>query len=162
MRLYVLLPLCLGAAACYFQEKPPRIVEMRPEDPGLRSLFWMAGAWVTDGAEDRVEEQWSQPDGGTMMGVNRVLRGGETVFSEQLRIEKREHGIVYVAAPEGQEPTTFDLVQMTPAKVVFENLTHDFPNRITYWLSTDGGLHARIEATDGSNPRQWDWVLGER
>ena len=162
MRPYALLLLCFGLTACYFQEKPPRIVELRPEDPGLRSLFWMAGVWVTGGDEDRVEEQWSQADGGTMRGVNRVLRRGETVFSEQLRIEKREDGIFYVAAPEGQEPTTFEMVQMAPAKVVFENLTHDFPNRITYWLSTDGRLHARIEAVDGSNPRQWDWVAGGR
>ena len=159
LRAVVLLP-CI--AACTFQERPTRVVELRPADPGLRSLFWMEGTWVTDRGEDRVEEEWGESESDLMSGANRVIRGGDTVFSEQLRIERREAGIYYLATPEGQETTSFEMVQMSPARVVFENPAHDFPNRIIYWLSMDGRLHARVEAMDGSRAQQWDWVPADR
>ena len=160
MRAYTSLLLCFGLAACIVHQPPPRVVELRPADPGLRALFWMEGSWTTGEGEERTEEQWTCTDDATMVGINRVLRGGEAVSSEQLRIEKREDGIVYVAIPAGQEPTTFRAIYSGPAKVVFENPDHDFPTRITYWLSLEGHLRARIEGTVEGQPRarEWDWT----
>ena len=56
--------------------------------------------------------------------------------------------------PEGQNITLFALVEFTPKKFIFENLEHDFPQRITYEFHKDGKLTSSIEGTvNGENKR---------
>jgi hypothetical protein len=42
---------------------------------------------------------------------------------------------------------------------VFENLEHDFPQRILYWLDVDGRLHARIEGPKEAAEQAQEWVF---
>lgn len=92
-----------------------------------------------------------------MLGVHRDVAGGKAVSFEFLRIEARPEGIVFFGSPKGAPPTEFRLVQKSPGRAVFENLEHDFPVRVLYWLGSDGRLHARIEGP-GKKPRAFEWV----
>src|SRR5262245_59842781 len=124
----------------------------------LAQLAWIAGTWV--GTEGRVEmeEHWTAPKGNSLLGLHRDVNGDRTVSFEFLRIEKTPEGIVYIAQPQGRPPTSFRLVESSKTRVVFENKTHDFPQRIIYWLERDT-LHARIEgAKDGrQQSMEWSW-----
>ncbi|MGH9814264.1 MAG: DUF6265 family protein, partial [Candidatus Acidiferrales bacterium] len=42
-------------------------------------------------------------------------------------------------------PTDFKLIKLEGPSVVFENLAHDFPQRIIYKKNADGTLDARVE-----------------
>ncbi len=44
------------------------------------------------------------------------------------------------------------------AKAVFENSSHDFPQRILYRLDEEGELHARIEGREKGVEKSMDWV----
>ena len=61
--------------------------------------------------------------------------------------------------PGGAPPTSFCAVEVGERRVVFENREHDFPQRILYWLTADGRLHARIEGPlDGKEAAmEWTW-----
>jgi len=49
---------------------------------------------------------------------------------------------------------------LTSEKVVFENLSHDFPQRIIYSRAGDK-LTARIEDESGEKGMQWSWTKME-
>ena len=108
----------------------------------------MAGCWErTDKSGSVFSEMWMKPAGNSMMGTGRTVKGGKTVDFEFLRIEQRTDGIFYVAKPKANaEETPFKLKTSTTNEFIFENLEHDFPQRIIYKLNGNF-MAARIEGT---------------
>ena len=103
---------------------------------------WMAGSWKNAGTE----EHWTTPAGGLMVGMNRSMRPNGKAFFEFLRIEQKDGKLAYVAMPGGRPATVFPMKSLTRSRVVFENFTHDYPQRVVYWR--DGKrLCARVEGT---------------
>ena len=112
----------------------------------IEDLAWLAGCWSSVGGEAGSGEQWTVPAGKTLLGVSRTVQDSKTVAYEFLQIRETEAGeIEYIAKPSGQSEATFLLVQLSESEVVFENLDHDFPQRIIYRLRAGGNLEARIE-----------------
>lgn len=114
------------------------------DSASIASLSWMNGGWVQKSGGAEIEERWIGPRGDLLAGVNITVARGRTSF-EYLRIAKTPKGIAYIAQPGGKAPVEFPLKEMSEKKVVFENLAHDFPQRIVYELKADGTLHARVE-----------------
>lgn len=56
--------------------------------PGARvtEFSWLAGAWEGEGLGGTVEEMWSAPAGGSMVGHFRLVRDGKPVFYELLTL----------------------------------------------------------------------------
>ena len=107
----------------------------------------MTGSWVGTSQGVEMEEHWTAPKGGSMIGMHRDVARGRTISFEFLRIEVQKEQIVYLSMPNGRSPATpFPLKEVSGTRVVFENPAHDFPQRIIYWK--DGNdLLARIEGT---------------
>lgn len=64
-----------------------RLVDGAPR-PGARvtEFSWLTGAWVGEGLGGAVEEVWSAPVGGSMVGHFRLVRDGKPVFYELLTL----------------------------------------------------------------------------
>ena len=124
----------------------------------LAELAWLAGNWT--GTQDKLEmeEYWQAPKGNTMLGLHRDVAGERTVSFEFLRIEATADTITYWASPHGRPATPFTLIELKGKRVVFENAKHDFPQRVIYWLSDDGALHAKIEGTLKGKPASEEWT----
>ena len=118
----------LLAFGCASAKRPQ--VEAIP-DP-LAGLAWLAGQWTGEEEGVKMEEYWTEPGGGVMVGLHRDVFPDGKVFFEFLIIEGRENGMVYLAQPKGSPPTEFRLTESGPAQAVFENPAHDFPQRIVY------------------------------
>lgn len=130
------------------------------EPASVENLAWLAGCWASVGAEDGSGEQWTVPAGKTMLGVSRMVRDSKTVAYEFLLIRETEAGeIEYVAKPSGQTGASFLMVRLSEGEVVFENLGHDFPQRISYSLKTGGNLEARIEGEVKGEIRTVDFPM---
>ena len=127
--------------------------------PDIKDLAWIAGTWSGSEGGTEIEEVWLPPKGGAMLGVHRDVSGGKMTGFEFLRIQTRGDGIAYIAMPNGMRPTVFPMKESADKKVMFENLENDFPQRILYWLDTEGALHARIEGSKrgGQEPMEWTW-----
>ena len=111
-------------------------------------LSWLAGCWASEAGGPGSGEQWMAPAGGSLLGLNRTVREGRTVSYEFMRIYESGDSLTYVAQPSGQSVTSFELVRLEQHEVVFENLAHDFPQRVAYRL--DGNvLRARVEGRRG-------------
>ena len=123
-------------------------------------LAWLSGCWASD--EDRAgsEEHWMQPSGGTMLGMNRTVRYGETVAFEFIRIYENEgKSLTLMASPSQQASASFQLSSIGPGEVVFENPDHNFPQRIIYRLVEPDRLLGRIEGISRGEHRAIDFPM---
>ena len=121
------------------------------------SLVWLSGCWAQPRPNGLVEEQWMAPRGGSMLGMSRTVIGGTTTEYEFLRIAVVDGALAYVARPSGQAEAAFPLKSIADGVVVFENLSHDFPQRIIYRRSDDASVTARIEGTVKGEARGRDF-----
>ena len=117
---------------------------------------WMAGSWRLDDHGTRVEEIWTNANGNVMLGMGKTVTSKGKVHFEFLRIVEVDGKLAYVAQPQGQPPTTFPLKSAETTRVVFENLEHDFPQRILYWRKGKQ-LCARTEGTIGGKVESEEW-----
>ncbi len=130
-----------------------------PDPPALATLAWLSGSWrgTQEGVES--EEHWTSAAGGGMVGMHKDVKTGKMSGFEYLRIEvDAQQRICYVAMPGGAHPTSFCAVEVGEQRVVFENKKHDFPQRILYWLTADGRLHARIEGPLDGKEAAMEWI----
>jgi hypothetical protein len=112
----------------------------------LPQLAWLQGCWAADNAEPGTVEQWSSPAGGTMFGFSRTIKQGKTVEYEFVQIREVEPGkLAYLAQPSGQPSAALTLLRHSDTEFVFENLAHDFPQRVIYRRDGERTLRARIE-----------------
>jgi hypothetical protein len=119
----------------------------------------MAGSWssVLNGTE--MEEHWTAPKGGAMVGMHRDVAKGRMVSFEFIRIEEQSGKLVYLSSPGGRPAVPFTLVEAGPTRAVFANPMHDSPQRIIYWK--DGAdLRARIETPQHGTMigEEWRWA----
>ena len=125
--------------------------------PRIDALDWIAGCWTMASGQTSIEEHWMKPSGATMLGMSRTVRDGKTTEYEFLQIRETSTGLEYVAKPSGQAEATFTLKTLEPGNVVFENPTHDFPQRIMYKKTGDATATARIEGTRNGQLRGVDF-----
>jgi len=130
------------------------------EQQTLDQLAWLAGHWQGGSGNRVTEELWLPPAGGLMLGLNRDISAKGKAFFEYLRLEATDGEIFYRASPLGGTTTSFKLVVCKPAKAVFENRAHDFPQRITYALTEPDKLQVTISGiVDGKTEcRSWSWT----
>jgi hypothetical protein len=139
---------------------PQDIPMPTPAKSTIGDLAWLAGNWVgTRGAEGTIsiEERWSPPLGGAMLAVSRTVSRGRMGAFEFLRIVERDGGLVYIAQPGGAPPTEFVLTELSKTRAVFDNPRHDYPKRIAYELSAEGGLIATTGYLKGGTPRRLEF-----
>ena len=99
---------------------------------GVQRLAWLQGCWAFASAERSVEEQWLAPRAGSMQGMSRTVRGDKLVAHEFVIVREQGEQLAYEVSPSGQATTVFVSTDIGPTSVVFENLQHDFPQRVAY------------------------------
>jgi hypothetical protein len=82
-----------------------------------------------------------------LLGVSRTIRGDTLIDYEFSRIVETDSGLTFVAQPSGQAPASFVARSVAPKRIIFENMAHDFPQRIIYQRVQNDSLFARIEGT---------------
>lgn len=122
----------------------------------IEKLAWMTGTWTQTKDSETVQESWLGPRGKMMAAVNLTSSAKRSSF-EFLRIVEKDGALSYLASPGGKAPVEFKMKEMGDKKVVFENLAHDFPHRVMYWIEPDGAMKARIEGTIQGKARGMEW-----
>lgn len=124
------------------------------------ALSWMSGYWLSCDSGREVSETWSDPRGGMMLGSALTLENGQLTGFEASRISAADANggnIAYFAGVDGAPPVVFPAVEANGRRVVFENPTHDFPQRVIYERVGDT-LNARIEGRVGNQDQAMAWT----
>jgi Domain of unknown function (DUF6265) len=96
-------------------------------------------------------EQWTKRDGQTLVGSGYVLKNGQEIFVEQMRIEQVGSDLYYVLSlPEQNVERRYALRSYDANEVVFENITLSFPNQVLL-LPANGNQQLTI-VLQNSNP----------
>ena len=99
---------------------------LTPADPA--ALAWLEGCWRGLRKGDTVEEHWSAPAAGTLMGMFRWIKGDAVRFFELCTVERAGDGVALhikhmnpgLASWEAQDAaTSFDLVHLSDTEAVF-------------------------------------------
>ena len=113
----------------------------------LDDLAWLSGCWEGRQGAAVLEEIWSKPGGMSMLGLGRTVKDARTVSFEFMQFRAENGTLVFLPQPQGGAQVRFPLKEITGNKLTFENLGHDFPQRVMYERKGKGLLLAAIEGT---------------
>lgn len=122
--------------------------------PSLADLAFLVGEWRSESEGALLEEHWSGPAAGSLMGMFRWVQGGKVALYEFLVIEERPDGIVLtlrhfdsalVGREEKESPSVFRLARHAPGEVVFERVEDEkTATTILYRKEGERGLHSTV------------------
>jgi hypothetical protein len=116
------------------------------QTPSVNTLSWMTGCWEVNDNGRVTTERWAAPTENLMLGTSQTVKNGKSVAFEFLRVYSGPQGMAYIAKPSSaKEETSFAFLKAGDKEIVFENLKHDFPQRIIYKADKSDSLFARIE-----------------
>lgn len=94
----------------------------------LTQLNWLVGEWQTEKSASFVNENWQKVSDDTFEG-----QGKTNSSSESLRLVQMADEVFYLAkVSHNPLPVAFKLSHCKNKQFVFENMQHDFPNKIEY------------------------------
>lgn len=126
-------------------------------DDGIDAVAFLAGCWAGQMGSLDMREQWTEAEGGVMLGTTRYFRDGVLADFEFAMLVEEDGRAVLWPYPRGKRSEHgFPLERVEGSEYVFENLAHDFPVRIIYVRDGTERLTPRIEGSDGEGP---GWAL---
>lgn len=140
----LLLTLTLLAGPAVAAETPAPQAPTSFASVKVADLAWIAGNWQGEIGGDFIDEQWSAPAGGTLMGMFRWIKGGKdgtVALYEFLTLEPgadgpvlwlRHFGPRLVAREDKEGAIAFHLIAWTPDEATFDNRDPANPTRLTY------------------------------
>lgn len=107
----------------------------------LALIEHLEGHWEQRSENDSTvfNEQWRRSDG-ALRGMGFVMSGRDTVWIEHLYMHWNETGATYevrIPAQNGGHTIPFRLVLASEREMIFENMEHDFPQRLGYQWEAD-------------------------
>jgi hypothetical protein len=162
--IFVTVLLITGSTTACAQAPQPIPEKARGPQPAVRNplsdLGFMAGCWrglTRPGTT--IEEFYTTPSSNLIIGTTRYVRDGRTVDFEFTRIDQTDSGAVITPHPKGVRSVSFAPKIIERNRAVWENPTHDFPQRILYTRVADDTLVARIEGRTPSGDRALEWRM---
>ena len=91
------LPVSAGAQSAATQGSTANTLALPTDAPRpparVTDVAWLSGQWIGEGLGGRVEETWSQPEGGAMVGYFRLVKDGKPVFYEIMTLLESEGSV---------------------------------------------------------------------
>lgn len=119
----------------------------------------LSGSWIGDAFGGKIEEIWTKPASGSMIGMFRMYNEKRTGVLEFLVITEDRHGVTlkfkhfdvdYNAKEE--TPLVFKLISIEGNKYVFESDAHNKPKRLIYNFIDSDQLVVTVEnEVDGTS-----------
>lgn len=137
-----------------------------PKPPtSVSDLAWIAGQWQGQKGGDPLDEHWSTPASGTMMGMFRWIKGGKILVYEFLAIEDGPKGPVLllrhfrsglIALEEKDSPLRCPLAGGGPGEAIFA--CESEPTRLIYRRAGENGLTVLLERQKDGQARTDEFV----
>ena len=124
----------------------------------IEQANWFLGTWQNNTPDGNLTEIWKQKNDSIYLGVSYVIIKSDTVFYESISLEKKNKKWNYVVSVKNQnneQPVSFEMTELTPTQLVFENPNHDFPSKIMYTQISKDSIVAKISGIiDGKQQAQ--------
>jgi hypothetical protein len=127
--------------------------------PQLSAVSFMTGCWTGPTQNGAIiEEHYTEAADNLLIGMSRYVKAGRVIDFEFTTIERSDTSFTMTPRPKGEKSVSFPLKEIANGRAVWENLKHDFPQRVIYERKGDT-LLARIEGTTPRGDRHIDWTM---
>ena len=121
----------------------------------LAKAEWLVGTWENKSSNGDLTEAWQKENDSVFKGQSYFIKGKDTIHSETIVLSENKGQVTFSPTVKGQNnnrPVDFKLISATGTQFVFENKTHDFPQKITYTKVTNDSLIAQISGMQKGKP----------
>lgn len=118
------------------------------DDVGFEDLYPLEGTWQMKTSKGVLFETWTKAGPIELRGRSYRVNGSDTVHLETVTLIQDDSGIHYIPVVQNQnegQPVRFTLISAEEKRFVFENMDHDYPQRIIYRFISSDFLVARVE-----------------
>lgn len=149
MRLLILMIVVAVFGSCTTETKAEK-TQIEKETSNVKNLenaLWLIGTWEMDEEFGFLREEWKRQNDSVFIGKSYTTKGKDTMVYETIRLVIENNDIYYIPRVMTQndgEEIRFKAVQFSPNALVFENVAHDFPQRIEYNMLSKDSLIAEI------------------
>ncbi len=105
----------------------------------IDKLSWLSGGWKGEKWGGTIEEYWSEPEDGNMIGMFRFIRDGRIQFTELMYIQEKDQTLLFRLKhfdkdfkgwEDKDNPIDFPLIEMKDNDTIFDGLTYQLmPDR---------------------------------
>ncbi|MGO4905910.1 DUF6265 family protein [Flavobacterium sp. W20_MBD1_R3] len=125
------------------------------EKEKIKAANWILGNWENKSVDGNLTENWKKVNDSTYEAKSYLIKEKDTLHVESIILQQRGEELSYLAAVQGQnenKPVAFKLTTETEKQLVFENLKHNYPQKISYTQITPGSLTAKISGIQHGKP----------
>jgi len=130
--------------ACLIARQEIRKADQKTITQEANQLEWLIGKWqrTNDLPGQMTTENWAR-ERNSYFGEAQTMKDGEHVFSENLKLYRKNSHWIYLVIGVNEKPTAFQLTTFTANKFHCENRKNDFPKSISY-VYKNGQIEAII------------------
>lgn len=113
----------------------------------IQQAEWLVGTWQNATSKGNVYEKWKQINPKKLVGMSYTMNQKDTVIFENLELLEEDNKLFYIPTVKNQNkglPVRFKSKEISDTELIFENLQHDFPQRISYKKISQDSLTAEI------------------
>ena len=121
----------------------------------IKAASWLLGNWENKAVDGTLTEYWGKVNDSTFQAQSYFIKEKDTVHFESILLQQKGENLTYTATVKGQnndKPVAFKLTTATDKQVSFENLKHDYPQKISYTQITPDSLVAKISGIQQGKP----------
>ncbi|MFD0750327.1 DUF6265 family protein [Mucilaginibacter calamicampi] len=106
----------------------------------------VGGTWKMKTANSYSCEQWVKVSGNELSSIAFDVKGKDTTVLERVRLVNKGGIISYnVTGAKSGDKTSFKLKSAKNNQYIFEDQTHDFPQRVIYHFIKPDSIHAWVD-----------------
>ncbi|MDI5898437.1 DUF6265 family protein [Flavobacterium yafengii] len=121
----------------------------------IKAASWLLGNWENKSADGNLTENWEKVNDSTYQAQSYYIKEKDTLHFESITLQQKGENLTYTATVKGQnndKPVAFKLTIGTEKQLAFENLKHDYPQKISYTQITPDSLVAKISGIQQGKP----------
>jgi len=141
-RLFILI-----STTAFFSYLPVCLAQNKKDK--LENFNWVIGTWKMPIKNGFLFEKWVKLNDSVFQNkAFRIKNTADTIMMESVKIEFKSNAYYYTSTVPDQNnqiPVPFKITSFSKKGFVAENAEHDFPQRISYELNSEGSLYAFID-----------------
>ncbi len=117
------------------------------EKDTIKIADWLIGTWENKSTDGVLTESWQKVNDSTFSATSYFIKTDDTLHSEKITLSQKGEMLMYSATVNGQnndKAVDFGSTTETEKKLIFENPSHDYPQKITYTKENDNTIIAEI------------------
>ena len=135
------------------------------EKDKIKIADWLIGTWENKSQDGVLTESWKKVNDSTFSATSYFIKLDDTLHSETITLAQKGEMLMYSATVNGQnndKAIDFGSTTETENKLVFENPSHDYPQKITYSKGANNTLTAEISGNLQGNMTKEKFVMSKK